>query len=49
MFNEMIKKYFSDIIDRKTKEVVGYAIFNFTKTKRKPIDLELPTKKEAKA
>ena len=47
-FNE-VKKDLSEIIDKKTKKVVGCTVFNFTKTKHKPIDLELPIRKEALA
>ena len=37
-----VKKGFFEIIDRKSKKIVGYAFFNFTKRKEKFIDLELP-------
>ncbi len=38
-FNET-RKDFSEIIDKKTENIVGYAIFNFIKGNR-PIDIEL--------
>jgi len=41
-FNE-IKKDFAEIIDMQTKEIIGYAVFNFMKQKRKQINLEIPT------
>ena len=42
-FNEVRKDY-SEIIDKKTNRVIGFAIFNFTKRKGKFVDvaLELP-------
>ena len=44
-FNEL-KKDYAEIIDLKTKERVGYAIFNFTKGENKFLDLEIPPSKE---
>lgn len=40
-FNQK-KKDFCEIIDKKTGEIVGYVIFNFTKRKEKFIDMSIP-------
>ncbi len=37
-----IEKDCTHIIDKKTEDVVGYAIFNFTNRKQKFIELQLP-------
>lgn len=37
-----VKKGFFEIIDLKTHELVGYAIFDFTSRKEKSIDIQLP-------
>ncbi|MBI1972457.1 hypothetical protein HYS50_00445 [Candidatus Woesearchaeota archaeon] len=39
---EEIQDHISRIIDSKTHELVGYALFNFSKRKEKYLDLELP-------
>ena len=39
-FNE-IKKDFAQIIDTKTKKIVGYAVFNFMKRKNKTLEFPL--------
>ncbi len=38
-----IKKDFARILETKTNKIVGYAVFNFTKQKNKPIEIEIPT------
>ena len=47
-FNE-IKKDFAEIIDQKTKKVIGYAVFNFTKRKDKLLEFSIPISKELTA
>ena len=39
-FREIGNKYF-ERIDTKTGEIVGYAVFNFTKRKEKFLDLDI--------
>ena len=43
-FNEVQKDY-AEIIDKKTNKIIGYAVFNFTKKRNKPLELEIPFSK----